>query len=107
MHQQRRLHRYIQILPEIDVPGHSMAAIASYPELCVTKDTSITVNPGSKFSTWHGGGRFTMHIDNTLNPSDENVYLFLDKVFTEVADLFPFEYIHVVINPMIFYIGLD
>jgi hexosaminidase len=86
--------RYIEIMPEIDVPGHSMAAIAAYPELSVTGDTSIRVNPGSKFSTWFGNGKFEMHIDNTLNPTDEKVYQFLDKVFTEVAALFPFEYIH-------------
>jgi hexosaminidase len=86
--------RYIEILPEIDVPGHSMAAIAAYPELCVTKDTSIRVNPGSSFSKWFGNGKFEMYIDNTLNPTDEKVYQFLDKVFTEVAALFPFEYIH-------------
>ncbi len=87
--------RYIEILPEIDVPGHSMAALAAYPELCVTKDSTIKVSPGSNFSTWHGNGKFTMHIDNTLNPTDENVYAFLDKVFTEVATVFPFEYIHI------------
>lgn len=86
--------RYIDILPEIDVPGHSMAALAAYPELCVTKDSSIRVNPGSNFSKWFGGGKFEMYIDNTLNPTDEKVYQFLDKVFTEVAMLFPFEYIH-------------
>jgi hexosaminidase len=87
--------RNIEILPEIDVPGHSMAVLAAYPELCVTKDTSIRVNPGSKFSTWFGDGKFTMQIDNTLNPTDEKVYTFLDKVFGEVAQLFPFEYIHI------------
>jgi hexosaminidase len=86
--------RFIEIIPEIDVPGHSMAAIAAYPELCVTKDASIKVDPGSKFSTWFGNGKFEMHIDNTLNPTDEKVYQFLDKVFTEVAMLFPYEYIH-------------
>jgi hexosaminidase len=86
--------RYIEILPEIDVPGHSMAALAAYPELCVTKDTSLRVNPGSSFSTWHGNGSFTMHLDNTLNPTDEKVYTFLDKVVGEIATLFPFEYIH-------------
>ena len=37
--------RFITIVPEIDVPGHSMAAIASYPELCCTKDPNIKVNP--------------------------------------------------------------
>lgn len=87
--------RFIEILPEIDVPGHSMAAIASYPTLCVTKDTTVKVNPGSSFSTWLGNGKFTMSIDNTLNPADDQVYQFLDKVFTEVATLFPFDYIHI------------
>lgn len=86
--------RFIEILPEIDVPGHSMAAIAAYPYLSVTKDTTIRVNPGSDFATWYSGGKFVMHIDNTLNPTDEKVYEFLDKVVTEVAALFPFEYIH-------------
>lgn len=86
--------RFIEIVPEIDIPGHSMAAIASYPELCITKDTTIKVNPGSNFSKWFGNGKFEMYIDNTLNPTDEKVYQFLDKVFTEVAALFPFEYIH-------------
>lgn len=87
--------RYIEILPEIDVPGHSMAAIAAYPELCVTKDTSIRVNPGSNFSKWFGGGKFEMYIDNALNPTDEKVYTFLDKVFGEIAQMFPYEYIHI------------
>jgi hexosaminidase len=85
--------RYIEILPEIDVPGHSMAALAAYPELSVTKE-KVQVNPGTAFATWHGGGKFEMHIDNTLNPTDEKVYEFLDKVFGEIATLFPFEYIH-------------
>lgn len=86
--------RYIEIMPEIDVPGHSSAALAAYPELSVTQDTTMRVSPGNKFSTWHGNGTFTMHIDNNLDPSNEEVYTFLDKVFTEVAELFPFEYIH-------------
>ena len=43
---------------------------------------------------WHTGG-FTALVDNTLCPANEKVYDFLDKVFTELAQLFPFEYIHV------------
>lgn len=85
--------RYIEVLPEIDVPGHSMAALAAYPELSVTNE-KVQVNPGTKFATWHGNHEFTMHIDNTVDPTDEKVYQFLDKVFGEVASLFPFEYIH-------------
>ena len=72
-----------------------MAAIASYPELSCTKDPNTKVNPGSSFSEWYDNGTFKMLIDNTLNPSDEKVYEFLDKVFTEMAALFPNPYIHV------------
>ena len=87
--------RNITIVPEVDVPGHSMAAIAAYPELSCTKDPNTKVNPGSSFSEWYGDGKFKMLLDNTLNPSDEKVYEFLDKVFTEIAALFPNPYIHV------------
>jgi hexosaminidase len=87
--------RFITIIPEIDVPGHSMAAVASYPELSCTKDPSTKVNPGTPFADWYGNGTFKMLVDNTLNPSDEKVYEFLDKVFTEMAAIFPAQYIHV------------
>lgn len=87
--------RNIQVLPEIDVPGHSMAAIAAYPHLSCTQDTSIKVNPGSSFAKWFPDGKYEMYIDNTLNPASEDTYIFLDKVFTEVAALFPYEYIHI------------
>lgn len=87
--------RHIEVLPEIDVPGHCMAAVAAYPELSVTKNPETTVNPGSSFAKWFPGGGFEMYVDNTLNPTDEKVYSFLDKVIGEVADLFPYEYIHI------------
>jgi hexosaminidase len=87
--------RHITVLPEIDVPGHSMAAIAAYPEMCCTKDPKITVSPGHKFSEWYGNGKFKMLIDNSLDPSNEDVYTFLDKIFGEVATLFPHPYIHI------------
>ena len=86
--------RNVTIVPEIDVPGHSLAALAAYPELSCTKAKAY-VNPGTPFSDWYGNGTFKMKVENTLNPSDEKVYEFLDKVFTEVAALFPNPYIHV------------
>jgi hexosaminidase len=86
--------RSVTIVPEIDVPGHSMAALAAYPELSCKKEPKY-VNPGAKFAEWYGNGQFKMLIENTLNPSDEKVYEFLDKVFGEVAALFPSKYIHV------------
>ena len=86
---------FVTIIPEIDVPGHSMAAVASYPELSCTKNPDTKVDPGTPFSEWYGNGTFKMLVDNTLNPSDEKVYQFLDKVFTELAAIFPNPYIHV------------
>nr|WP_325406785.1 family 20 glycosylhydrolase [Agriterribacter sp.] len=43
---------------------------------------------------WPPRGHFYGLVDNTLCPANEKVYEFLDKVFTEAAQLFPFEYIH-------------
>ena len=87
---------FVEILPEIDVPGHSLAAIVSYPELSGTPGAeNYRVRSGEKIMDWHTNGTFSALINNTLNPSSEKVYTFLDKVFTEVAALFPFDYIHV------------
>jgi len=83
----------ITIVPEIDVPGHSMALLAAYPELSTLKEPKM-VNPGSKFAEWHGDGTFTMTIENSLNPADEKVYSVLDIIFGEIASLFPGNYIH-------------
>lgn len=85
--------RFVNILPEIDVPGHSLAAIASYPELVCTPGT-YRVRSGEKIMEWPANAHFYGLIDNSLCPAKEEVYVFLDKVFTEVAQLFPFEYIH-------------
>ncbi|HKC35763.1 MAG TPA: beta-N-acetylhexosaminidase, partial [Chitinophagaceae bacterium] len=88
--------RFINILPEIDVPGHSLAAIASYPELsCTPGAEKYKVRSGEKIMEWPANGHFYALVDNTMCPANEKVYTFLDKVFTEVAQLFPFEYIHV------------
>ena len=76
---------HIDILPEIDVPGHSLAAIAAYQNLSSTK-LLYKVNPGSKFYTVD---------DNTLCAGRESTFEFLNTVFTELAELFPFEYIHI------------
>lgn len=86
--------RFVTIIPEIDIPGHSLAAVASYPELTCTTDSTYQVNAGERFMIWPGNGTFYGTLDNTLCPANEKVYEFLDKVFTEVAALFPAEYIH-------------
>ncbi len=87
--------RHVQIMPEIDVPGHSSAALAAYPELsCFPATDDKHVRDGAPFLDWNTGGRPAAIMENTLCPASENVYDFMDKVLTEVAALFPFEYIH-------------
>ncbi|MFC3562046.1 beta-N-acetylhexosaminidase [Pedobacter jamesrossensis] len=87
--------RFVNILPEIDVPGHSLAIIASYPELSCTPDAvNYKVRSGEKIMDWSRGAPPLALVDNTLCPANEKVYVFLDSVLTQVAKLFPFEYIH-------------
>ncbi|WP_278552776.1 beta-N-acetylhexosaminidase [Elizabethkingia bruuniana] len=83
--------RKITIVPEIDVPGHSWPTILAYPQLGVNKNSyPYFVFPF--VSSWgYWGNQFT---PNTLDPSKEEVYTFLQNVFTEIAALFPGEYIH-------------
>lgn len=73
--------RYIQILPEIDIPGHTRAVIAAYPELsCSGKPTDV--------ATWFG-----IH-SKVLCAGKEKVYEALDVIFAEMAEMFPCKYFH-------------
>ena len=87
--------RFIEIMPEVDVPGHSLAAIASYPELSCTPDAvNYKVRSGEKIMDWYGGAPPKALLDNTLCPANELAYSFMDSVISQLATLFPFEYIH-------------
>ena len=72
--------RFVTIVPEIEMPGHSQAAIAAYPSLG---------NFGDSVGVWDQWG-VTPHI---LNPSDTTIR-FMQDVLTEVMALFPGSYIH-------------
>lgn len=77
--------RQVEIIPEIDVPAHSCAALAAYPELaCPNVKKKITVLPGL-------GGKDTEIIYCAGN---EKTFQFLNDVIDEVAELFPSKYIH-------------
>lgn len=87
--------RFVDILPEINVPGHSLAIIASYPELsCTPGANKYNVRAGEPIMDWSRGAPPIAMIDNTLCPANEKVYPFMEKVVAEVAQLFPFEYLH-------------
>ncbi|MFJ2832173.1 beta-N-acetylhexosaminidase [Streptomyces sp. NPDC087263] len=77
--------RHITVVPEIDIPGHSQAAIAAYPELGNTDVIDTT-----SLSVWDTWGVSK----NVLAPTD-NVLRFYEGVFEELLDLFPSEFIHV------------
>ena len=74
--------RFITVVPEIEMPGHASAALASYPELsCGLGKTYVVRDYFDVF-------------DEVYCPK-ENTFRFLEDVLTEVMDLFPSHYIHI------------
>ncbi len=73
--------RHITIVPEIEMPGHALAALASYPEF------SCTGGPFEVAKQWG-------ILDDVFCPKAETIN-FLENILTEVMDLFPSEYIHI------------
>jgi hexosaminidase len=74
--------RFITVIPEIELPGHEMAAIAAYPEL------SCKGEPAAIRAVWGVE-------DVVLCAGKESVFTFLENVIGEVTTLFPSEYIHI------------
>jgi len=69
--------RHIEIIPEIDMPGHMMAAIREYP-----------------FLSCQGGVKWGKLFTTPICPCKESTFEFAENVFTEIAALFPSQYIH-------------
>ena len=67
--------RHIEVIPEIDMPGHASAANRAYPE--------------------YNGGGTPQFADFTFNVGKEQTYAFLTDVLREVSELFPSQYIHI------------
>ena len=74
--------RHITIVPEIDMPGHMLAALASYPELGCT---------GGPYQVGHYWGVYK----DVLCIGNPKVYQFVEDVLTEIMDIFPSEVIHI------------
>ncbi|MFW0716833.1 beta-N-acetylhexosaminidase [Pedobacter sp. N23S346] len=77
--------RYITIIPEIEMPAHSMAILAAYPEL--------GTEPSKKYEVAQTWGMMNKY-NNVLQASD-STFKFLENVLTEVMALFPSQYIHI------------
>ena len=74
--------RFIEIVPEIEMPGHAMAALASYPWLgCLGEGYEVPSLWGVKEDVYCAG--------------KDSTFVFLEDVLTEVTDLFPYELVHI------------
>ncbi|SDM27413.1 family 20 glycosylhydrolase [Chryseobacterium taihuense] len=73
--------RHITVVPEIEMPGHALAALSAYPELACTKGP---FEPATKWGVF----------DDVFCPKDET-FTFLENVLNEVMTLFPSQYIHI------------
>ncbi|MFD2935943.1 glycoside hydrolase family 20 protein [Spirosoma flavum] len=78
--------KYINVVPEIEMPGHALAALAAYPELGCTA-VGLDSRPYQVATKW---GVF----DDVFCPT-EATFTFLQNVLTEVISLFPGKYIHI------------
>jgi hexosaminidase len=74
--------RHITIVPEIEMPGHSMAALAAYPEFSSNGKITIPTDDGGV-------------LNGIYNPANPGTFTFLENVLTEVFQLFPGKYIHI------------
>lgn len=74
--------RHIEIIPEIDLPSHMMAALAAYPSL------GCTGGPYEVLCTWAG-------YKDVICPGKDSTMQFIDDVLTEVMELFPSKFIHI------------
>lgn len=75
--------KFIEIIPEIDIPGHSQAAVAAYPEF-------LACDPENKHEVWLQQGIST----DVINVANPKAMQFAKEVIDKLTELFPFNYIH-------------
>ena len=75
-------HRHVTVIPEIEMPGHALAALAAYPDLSCA---------GGPFEVGRQWGVY----DDVYCAGNEKVFEFLEDVLDEVVTLFPGEFVHI------------
>ena len=89
--------KFVNVVPEIEMPGHASAAIAAYPELSAFPSRDTFVDPNTPWA----GSRKGKQVQQTWGVFDdvfvptENTFTFLENVLDEVIALFPSKYIHI------------
>lgn len=74
---------FIEIVPEVDIPGHSQAAVASYPEI-------LACDPQNSHEVWRYQGVST----DVINVSSPLAVKFAEDVIDELTEIFPYSYLH-------------
>ena len=74
--------RHVTVVPEIEMPGHALAALSAYPQFSCTK---------GNFRVAKGWGVF----DDVFCAGNDSTFIFLENILSEVASLFPGKYIHI------------
>ena len=77
--------RFVDIVPEIDLPGHSLALVASYPEISCTKTPQQVL----------AGDPWNAKRTNVVCVGNDSTYIKIDQIITEIAEIFPSKYIHI------------
>ena len=77
--------RFVDIVPEIDLPGHSLAFVASYPEISCTKTPQQVL----------AGDSWNAKRTNVVCVGNDSTYTTIDQIITEIAAIFPSKYIHI------------
>lgn len=83
--------RHIEVIPEIDMPGHMVAAIHAYPEFSTDPENKNNVHADLNHEIWNKGGVSR----DVLDVSNPKVMEFVKDVVDVLADLFPYKYIHI------------
>lgn len=84
--------RHIEVIPEIDMPGHMVAAIHAYPELSTDpKSKKLKIHEDFSHEIWNKGGVSR----DVLDVSNPKVIRFVKDVVDELVQYFPYEYIHI------------
>jgi hexosaminidase len=89
--------KYINVVPEIEMPGHASAAIAAYPELSAFPERDTWIGEKAPWSGNRKGKQVQQTwgvFDDVFVPTD-NTFKFLENVLDEVIALFPSKYIHI------------
>jgi len=89
--------KYITVIPEIELPGHASAAIASYPDLSCFPDRDTFISDKTPWAGSRKGKQVQQTwgvFDDIFVPS-ENTFTFLNNILDEVIAIFPSKYIHI------------